>query len=57
LSGSMMLTLGIVLLLAPNLLQNLLATLTLLVVSIVVTLVLSYAHKLMQKRRTPSTPV
>lgn len=57
LSGGMMLTLGIVLLVAPELLQNLLATLLLLVVAIVVTLVLGYVHKQIQKRHSTSAPV
>ena len=57
LSGSMMLTLGVVLLLAPDLLQNLLTTVLLLVVAIVVTLMLGYVYKQIQKRRTTSAPV
>lgn len=53
-SGSMMLMLGLVLLIAPDLLQNLLATLLLLVAAILLALLLGYVHKRLQRRRTTS---
>lgn len=53
LSGSMMLALGLVLLLAPDLLQNLLATSMLLLLAIVVSFTINTAYKMVYKRRSP----
>ncbi|MEJ2451454.1 MAG: hypothetical protein P8047_12385 [Gammaproteobacteria bacterium] len=51
LSGTMMLGLGLVLLLVPDLLQNVLATLLLLLLAIVVTFTLNTAYNMFQKRK------
>ena len=52
LSGSMMLSLGVVLLLAPNLLQNLTATMLLLLAAVTLAAVIAYLQKLIPKRHT-----
>jgi len=52
LSGSMMLMLGLVLLFAPDVLQDLLMTLLLLIASIMVALILGYIHKRIRQRHT-----
>ncbi|MEJ2439979.1 MAG: hypothetical protein P8Z72_09960 [Gammaproteobacteria bacterium] len=51
LSGTMMLGLGLVLLLVPDLLQNVFATLLLLLLAIVVTFTLNTAYNMFQKRK------
>lgn len=56
LSGSMMLSLGIVLLLAPTLLQNLLATMLLLLVAVIFAAVMVFLQKLLHKRHATNGP-
>ena len=50
LSGSMMLTLGLVLLITPNVLQNLVATVLILVGAILLSVLLAYLERLARKR-------
>lgn len=50
-SGSMMLTLGVVLLLVPSVLQNLLATLLILLIAIALSILIIYVHKYWHKRQ------
>jgi hypothetical protein len=57
LSGSMMLTLGLVLLITPNVLQNLVATILILLCAILLSVLLAYLERLGHKRQRKAKPV